>query len=75
MRVVGVIFLVAAVVVGALALSIAIATGREYGIQDFWLALAWGGLFTLVLFVPGVLLLRPSKKHGRDVTRHVKGAT
>jgi hypothetical protein len=69
MRVVAIILLVAAAVVGtltlvvaALALWNAITYGREYTIDFFWILLAWGGLFTLVPLVPGILLLRRSRK-------------
>jgi hypothetical protein len=64
MRVVAIILFVTAAVVGALALWAAIAFGREYGIDTFWLALAWGGLFTLVPLMLGILLLRRSKNRG-----------
>jgi hypothetical protein len=66
MRVVAIILLVIAALVGALALLASIAFGREYGIQTFWEALAWGGLFALVPLVPGILLLGRSKKRGYD---------
>jgi hypothetical protein len=62
MRVVAIVLFAIATAVGALTVSAAIAFGREYGIESFWLTLAWGGLFTLVLLVPAILLLRRSKK-------------
>ncbi|MEA2509727.1 MAG: hypothetical protein QOG21_1809 [Actinomycetota bacterium] len=68
MRVGAIILFVTAAALGALALWAAIAFGREYGIESFWLTLAWGGLFTLVPLVPAILLLRRSKKQGRGVT-------
>ena len=63
MRVVAVALLVIAVIVAVLALWAAIAFGREYGIQTFWTALAWGALLALVPLVPGILFLKRS--HGR----------
>jgi hypothetical protein len=75
MRVVAIILFVTAAVVGVLGLLIAIASGREYGIETFWLGLAWGGLFTLVPLVPGILLFRRSKKQSRNLTRHFNGVT
>jgi hypothetical protein len=71
MRVVAIVLFVAAAIVGALALSLAIALGREYGIDTFWLSLAWAGLFTLVPLVPGILLFRRSNKRARDGNRPV----
>jgi hypothetical protein len=63
MRLVALVLFIAAAVIGVLGLSLAIAFGREYGIDTFWLALAWAGLFTLVPLVAGLLLLRRSKRH------------
>ena len=65
MRVVAIVLLVIAVVVAALAIWAASAFGREYGIDTFWQAIAWGALFTLVPLVPGILLLRRSRKLSR----------
>jgi hypothetical protein len=62
MRVVAVVLLVLAAVVAGLALWLAIATAREYGSQQFWAVLAWGIPLTLVPLVPGVLLLRRSRR-------------
>jgi hypothetical protein len=61
MRSVAIALLVIAAMVAGLAIWAATAFGREYGIQSFWEALAWGALFTLVPLVPGILLLRRSR--------------
>jgi membrane protein implicated in regulation of membrane protease activity len=67
MRVVAIVLLAIAGVVAVIALWAAIAFGREYGIDTFWLTLGWGLAFTLVIFVPGILLLRRSseKRHSQ----------
>jgi uncharacterized membrane protein len=62
MRVVAIVVLVIAAAVAALTILAAIAFGREYGVDSFWLTLAWGGLVTLVPLALGILLLRRSKK-------------
>ena len=61
MRVVAVLLIVLAAVVAALALWLAVAFGREYGIEQFWGGLAWVGL-ALVPLVPGILLFKRSRK-------------
>jgi hypothetical protein len=62
MRVVAIVLFAIAAVVGALAVSAAIAFGREYGIESFWLTLAWGGLLTVVPLAAGILFLRRSQR-------------
>ena len=63
MRVVAIVLLVIAAVVVALGLWVAIAFGREYGFDwSFLGTIAWGVLFALVPAVPGVLLLRRTRR-------------
>jgi hypothetical protein len=62
MRVVAIVLFLIAAVVAALALWVAVAFGREYGVGTFWLTIAWGVVFTLVPLVPGILLLKRSRR-------------
>jgi hypothetical protein len=65
MRVVAVILLVLASGVIALAVWVAIAFGREYGFDITFLGtIVWGVLFALMPLVPGILLLKRSRKRG-----------
>lgn len=62
MRVVAIALFLIAAVVAALALWVAVAFGREYGFETFWGTVAWGVVFTLVPLVPGILLLKRSRR-------------
>ena len=60
MRVVAYVLIVLAAIVAGLALWLAVAVGREYGIDQFWGSLAFVG-FAMVPLVPGILLFKRSK--------------
>lgn len=62
MRVVAIILLVIAAGVAVLAVWAAIEFGREYGTDTFWEAIVWGALFTLVPLVPGISLLKRTRR-------------
>ncbi len=55
-------FWLIAAVVAVLAVWGAIAFRREYDVETFWTSIAWGVLFILVPLVPGIWLLRRSRK-------------
>ena len=56
MRILAIVLLTIAALVAGLAVWTALAFGREYGADTFWLTLGWGFAFALVAAVSGIFL-------------------